>query len=92
MRPRFAGSRRSGKHVAMLIIHVIQPVLTLNGHDPHADLKDVLTLRPTQRASEIAELLPQPMAAGVIKHGGIAGRLHNNGSSSFSSASAQVIF
>ncbi|RMR37941.1 hypothetical protein ALP36_01995 [Pseudomonas syringae pv. coriandricola] len=30
----------------------------LNGHDPYAYLKDVLTRLPTQRASEIAELLP----------------------------------
>ena len=29
-----------------------------NGHDPYAYLKDVLTRLPTQRASEIAELLP----------------------------------
>jgi transposase len=30
----------------------------LNGHDPYAYLKDVLTRLPTQRASEITELLP----------------------------------
>ncbi|WP_426811572.1 transposase domain-containing protein [Pseudomonas sp. WOUb67] len=30
----------------------------LNGHDPYAYLKDVLTRLSTQRASEIAELLP----------------------------------
>ena len=30
----------------------------LNGHDPYAYLKDVLNRLPTQRASEIAELLP----------------------------------
>jgi len=29
-----------------------------NGHDPYAYLKDVLTRPPTQRASQIAELLP----------------------------------
>lgn len=30
----------------------------LNGHDPYTYLKDVLTRLPTQRASEITELLP----------------------------------
>ena len=30
----------------------------LNGHDPYAYLKDVLTRLPTQRASQVAELLP----------------------------------
>lgn len=30
----------------------------LNEHDPYAYLKDVLTRLPTQRACEIAELLP----------------------------------
>ncbi|MDR3411919.1 MAG: transposase domain-containing protein, partial [Formivibrio sp.] len=29
-----------------------------NGHDPYAYLKDVLTRLPTQRMSEIIELLP----------------------------------
>jgi hypothetical protein len=29
----------------------------LNGHDPYAYLKDVLTRLPTQRASEIEKLL-----------------------------------
>ena len=29
-----------------------------NGHDPYANLKDVLTRLSTQRASEIDELLP----------------------------------
>jgi hypothetical protein len=31
----------------------------LSGHDPYAYLKDVLTRLPTQRASEIDQLLPQ---------------------------------
>lgn len=31
----------------------------MNGHDPYACLKDVLTRRPTQRSSEITDLLPQ---------------------------------
>ncbi|GAB3389814.1 hypothetical protein GCM10027514_33040 [Azotobacter armeniacus] len=30
----------------------------LNGHDPYAYLKDVLTRLLTQKASEISELLP----------------------------------
>jgi hypothetical protein len=30
----------------------------LNGHDPHAYLRDVLVRLPTQPASKIAELLP----------------------------------
>jgi hypothetical protein len=37
----------------------------LNGHDPYAYLKDVLTRLPTQNNSQIAELLPhrwQPAA------------------------------
>jgi hypothetical protein len=37
----------------------------LNRHDPRAYLKDILTLLPTHRASEVATLLPhrwQPTA------------------------------
>ncbi|HEN8801088.1 transposase domain-containing protein [Pseudomonas sp. CrR7] len=30
----------------------------MNGHDPYAYLKDVLMRLPTQRASEIGQLLP----------------------------------
>ncbi|TDY16963.1 transposase IS66-like protein [Paraburkholderia sp. BL6665CI2N2] len=30
----------------------------LNGHEPHAYLKDVLTRLPADRASDIATLLP----------------------------------
>ena len=30
----------------------------MNGHDPHAYLKDVLTRLPTHKASRIDELLP----------------------------------
>ncbi|RMR37453.1 Transposase [Pseudomonas syringae pv. coriandricola] len=52
----FAGSLRSGKRAAA-IMSLIQSA-RLNGHDPYAYLKDVLTRLPTQRASEIAELLP----------------------------------
>jgi transposase len=52
----FAGSLRSGKRAAA-IMSLIQSA-RLNGHDPYAYLKDVLTRLPTQRASEITDLLP----------------------------------
>lgn len=56
----FAGSLGSGKR-APAIMSLIQSV-RLNGHDPCAYLKDVLTRLPTQRASEITELLPHRWA------------------------------
>jgi hypothetical protein len=34
----------------------------LNGHDPYAYLKDVLTRLPTQPANRIEELLPPSLA------------------------------
>lgn len=52
----FAGSLRSGRRAAV-IMSLIQSA-RLNGHDPYAYLTDVLTRLPTQRASEIMELLP----------------------------------
>lgn len=52
----FAGSLRAGKRAAA-VMSLIQSA-KLNGHDPYAYLKDVLTRLPTQRASQIAELLP----------------------------------
>ncbi len=52
----FAGSLRSGKRAAA-IMSLIQSA-RLNGHDPYAYLKDVLTRLPTQRANDIALLLP----------------------------------
>ena len=52
----FAGSLRSGKRAAA-IMSLIQSA-RLNGHDPYAYLMDVLTRLPTQRASEIDQLLP----------------------------------
>ena len=52
----FAGSLRSGKRAAA-IMSLIQSA-RMNGHDPYAYLKDVLTRLPTQRASEIGQLLP----------------------------------
>ena len=53
----FAGSLRSGKRAAA-IMSLIQSA-RMNGHDPYVYLKDVLMRLPTQRASEITELLPQ---------------------------------
>jgi len=52
----FAGSLRSGKRAAA-IMSLIQSE-RINGHDPYAYLKDVLTRLPTQRASEIERLMP----------------------------------
>ena len=52
----FAGSLRSGKRAAA-IMSLIQSA-RLNGHDPYAYLKDVLTRLPTQLASDIDQLLP----------------------------------
>lgn len=39
----------------------------LNGDDPYAYLKDVLTRLPTQRASEIDKLLPLSMDARLTR-------------------------
>ena len=52
----FAGSLRSGKRAAavMSLVHSAR----LNGHDPHAYLKDVMERLPMQPASRIDELLP----------------------------------
>lgn len=52
----FAGSLRNGKRAAA-IMSLIQSAC-MNGHDPHAYLKDVLSRLPMQRASEIDQLLP----------------------------------
>lgn len=38
--------------------HKHDPVGRMNGHDPYAYLKDMLTRLPTLRASEIGQLLP----------------------------------
>lgn len=53
----FAGSLRSGQRAAN-IMSLIQSA-KLNGHEPHAYLKDVLARLPTQKARQIQELLPQ---------------------------------
>ena len=57
----FAGSLRSGKRAAA-VMSLLQSA-RLNGHDPYAYLKDVLTRLPTQRASEISALLPHKWMA-----------------------------
>lgn len=56
----FAGSLRSGKRAAA-IMSLIQSA-RLDGHDPYAYLKNVLTRLPTQRASEIRALLAHKWA------------------------------
>jgi hypothetical protein len=58
----FAGSLRSGKRAAA-IMSLIQSA-RMNGHDPYAYLKDVLTRLPTQQASEIELLLPHQWVSG----------------------------
>ncbi|WP_415792854.1 IS66 family transposase [Bordetella tumulicola] len=52
----FAGSLRAGKRAAP-VMTLVQSA-KLNGHDPYAYLKDVLTRLPTQPASRIDQLLP----------------------------------
>lgn len=62
----FAGSLRAGQRAAA-VMSLIQSA-KLNGHDPYAYLKDVLTRLPTQRASQIGELLPQRWQASQPSH------------------------
>lgn len=52
----FAGTLTAGQRAAA-ITSLIQSA-KLNGHDPYANLKDVLQRLPTQRASNIGELMP----------------------------------
>ncbi len=52
----FAGSLRAGKRAAA-VMSLIQSA-KLNGHDPYAYMRDVLTRLPTQKASQIDDLLP----------------------------------
>jgi transposase len=52
----FAGSLRAGKRAAA-VMSLVQSA-RLNGHDPYAYLKDVLTRLPTHPNIRIAELLP----------------------------------
>lgn len=60
--PRFAARRPTCLTAA--IMSLVQSA-RINGHEPHAYLKDVLERLPTQLASRIGELLPhcwQPSA------------------------------
>ena len=52
----FAGSLRAGQRAAA-VMSLIQSA-KLNGHDPYAYMKDILTRLPTQRASQVIDLLP----------------------------------
>lgn len=52
----FAGSLRAGQRAAA-VMGLIQSA-KLNGHDPYAYMKDILTRLPTLRNSQIEELLP----------------------------------
>ena len=52
----FTGSLRAGQR-ATAVMSLIQSA-RMNGHDPYAYLKEVLTRLPTQRSSRIDELLP----------------------------------
>jgi transposase len=56
----FAGTLLAGKRSAA-IMSLIQSA-KLNGHDPHAYLKDALTRLPSHRASDIGSLLPHRWA------------------------------
>jgi len=57
----FAGSLRAGRRAAA-VMSLIRSA-KLNGHDPYAYLKDVLARLPTQRASQVDELLPHRWTA-----------------------------
>jgi transposase len=52
----FAGTLKAGQRAAA-IMSLIQSA-KLNGHDPYAYLKDVLTRLPIHKAKDIAQLLP----------------------------------
>ena len=52
----FAGSLRAGQRAAA-VMSLIQSA-KLNGHDPYAYLRDVLTRLPTHQNNQITELLP----------------------------------
>ena len=59
----FAGSLRAGQRAAA-VMSLIQSA-KLNGHDPFAYLKDVLTRLPVHKNSQIGELLPHRWQAVV---------------------------
>jgi hypothetical protein len=56
----FAGSLRAGQRAAAIMSLLVSA--KLNGHDPYAYLKDVLTRLPTQKNHLIGELLPHRWA------------------------------
>jgi len=60
----FAGSLRAGQRAAA-VMSLIQSA-RVNGHDPYADLRDVLTRLPTHKACQIEELLPHHRTAPTI--------------------------
>ena len=60
----FAGSLRAGQRAAA-VMSLIQSA-RMNGHDPYANLRDVLTRLPTHKASQIKELLPHHWTAPTI--------------------------
>lgn len=62
----FAGSLRAGKRAAA-IMSLIQSA-KLNGHEPFAYLKDVLTRLPTHPNSRIDDLLPHRWPPGGFPH------------------------
>jgi transposase len=57
----FAGSLRAGQRAAA-VMSLVQSA-RMNGHDPYAYLKDVLTRLPTHKAKDIATLLPHRWVA-----------------------------
>jgi len=59
----FAGSLRAGQRAAA-VMSLVQSA-RMNGHDPYAYLKDVLTRLPTHRASRVEELLPHRWQAAI---------------------------
>jgi len=59
-----AGSLRAGQRAAA-VMSLVQSA-RMNGHDPYTYLKDELTRLPTQRASQIGELLPHRCKAIAI--------------------------
>lgn len=60
----FAGSLRAGQRAAAVMS--LSQSARMNGHDPYAYLKDVLTRLPTHKASHIEELLPHRWQAEAI--------------------------
>ena len=52
----FAGSLRAGQRAAAVMS--LSQSARMNGHDPYAYLKDILTRLPTHKASRIDQLLP----------------------------------